>query len=73
MRLMRSKIVCRTNVNLSDQMKSRGSRARPLSERLCPSVTGGKNGQPSAYSPQLGLMYVPSIEGCGSIGTGAGC
>jgi alcohol dehydrogenase (cytochrome c) len=46
-----------------------GSRARPLSERLCPSVTGGKNWQPSAYNPQLGLMYVPSIEGCGSIET----
>src|SRR5262249_39847728 len=43
---------------------SHSSRARPVSERLCPSVAGGKNWQPSAYNPQLGLLYVPSIEGC---------
>jgi alcohol dehydrogenase (cytochrome c) len=48
---------------------SHGTRARPSSERLCPSVTGGKNWQPSAYNPQLGLVYIPSIEGCGSIET----
>jgi alcohol dehydrogenase (cytochrome c) len=46
-----------------------GSRARPLSERLCPSVTGGKNWQPTAYNPRLGLLYIPSIEGCGSTET----
>jgi alcohol dehydrogenase (cytochrome c) len=48
---------------------SHSSRARRVSERLCPSVTGGKNWQPSAYNPQLGLLYVPSIEGCGSTET----
>jgi len=48
---------------------SHGTRARPDSDRLCPSVTGGKNWQPSAYNPQLGLLYIPSIEGCGSIQT----
>jgi alcohol dehydrogenase (cytochrome c) len=46
-----------------------GTRARPQSDRLCPSVTGGKNWQPSAYNPQLGLVFIPSIEGCGSIQT----
>jgi len=48
---------------------SHGTRARPLSQKLCPSVSGGKNWQPSAYNPQLGLMYIPSIEGCSSIET----
>jgi alcohol dehydrogenase (cytochrome c) len=48
---------------------SHGSRAKPLSDRLCPSVTGGKNWQPTAYNPELGLLYIPSIEGCGSIQT----
>jgi alcohol dehydrogenase (cytochrome c) len=31
-----------------------GTRARPFGDRLCPSVSGGKNWQPSAYNPQLG-------------------
>jgi alcohol dehydrogenase (cytochrome c) len=48
---------------------SHGTRARPAGDRLCPSVSGGKNWQPSAYNPQLGLIYIPSIEGCGSIQT----
>ena len=48
---------------------SHGTRARPVSERLCPSVSGGKNWQPSAYNPQLGLIFIPSIEGCSSIQT----
>jgi alcohol dehydrogenase (cytochrome c) len=48
---------------------SHGTRARPLSEKLCPSVSGGKNWQPGAYNPQLGLIYIPSIEGCSSIQT----
>jgi alcohol dehydrogenase (cytochrome c) len=43
---------------------SHGTRANPLSSRLCPSIQGGKNWEPSAYSPQTGLLYVPSIEGC---------
>ncbi len=48
---------------------SHGTRARHAGDRLCPSVSGGKNWQPSAYNPQLGLIYIPSIEGCGSIQT----
>jgi alcohol dehydrogenase (cytochrome c) len=34
-------------------------------------VTGGKNWQPSAYNPQNGLLFIPSIEGCGSTETAA--
>jgi alcohol dehydrogenase (cytochrome c) len=43
---------------------SHGTRANPLSARLCPSIQGGKNWQPTAYNPELGLLYIPSIEGC---------
>jgi alcohol dehydrogenase (cytochrome c) len=43
---------------------SHGTRANPLSNRLCPTIQGGKNWEPSAYNPQTGLLYVPSIEGC---------
>jgi alcohol dehydrogenase (cytochrome c) len=46
---------------------SHGMRAKPKSERLCPSHFGGKNWEPSAYNPQLNLLYVPSIEGCNFI------
>jgi alcohol dehydrogenase (cytochrome c) len=46
---------------------SHGTRARPVGDKLCPSVSGGKNWQPSAYNSQLGLIYIPSIEGCSSI------
>ena len=48
---------------------SHGTRARPLGDTVCPSVTGGKNWQPGAYNPQAGLVYIPSIEGCGQIET----
>src|SRR6516165_1400853 len=48
---------------------SHGTRAKPQSAKLCPSIQGGKNWEPSAYNPQLGLLYVPSIEGCGAIKT----
>jgi len=37
--------------------------------RTCPSHFGGKNWEPSAYNPQLGLLYIPSIEGCNAIET----
>ena len=47
---------------------SRGSRAGP-SQRTCPSNVGGKNWEPSAYNPELGVMFVPSIEGCNIIET----
>ncbi len=48
---------------------SHGTRARPLSNRLCPTLMGGKNWEPSAYNPELGLLFVPSIEGCNDIRT----
>jgi alcohol dehydrogenase (cytochrome c) len=48
---------------------SHGTRAKPKGEKLCPAVSGGKNWQPSAYNPELGLIYIPSIEGCNYIGT----
>ena len=43
---------------------SHGSRAKPKSEKLCPSHFGGKNWQPGAYNPELNLLFIPSIEGC---------
>ncbi len=30
---------------------------------------GGKNWEPSAYNPELGLMFIPSIEGCNTLET----
>jgi alcohol dehydrogenase (cytochrome c) len=46
-----------------------GSRARPKGDKLCPAHAGGKNWEPSAYNPELGLLYIPSIEGCNYIET----
>jgi alcohol dehydrogenase (cytochrome c) len=48
---------------------SHGTRANPHSDKLCTAHTGGKNWEPSAYNPQLGLLYIPSIEGCDYIDT----
>ena len=48
---------------------SHGTRAKPNSGKLCPAHTGGKNWEPSAYNPELGLLYIPSIEGCDFIET----
>ncbi len=48
---------------------SHGTRAKPLSNRLCPTIMGGKNWEPTAYNPELGLLFVPSIEGCNDIKT----
>src|SRR5262249_19505633 len=48
---------------------SHGTRAKPLSNKLCPSTQGGKNWERSAYNPELGLLYIPSIEGCNEIKT----
>jgi alcohol dehydrogenase (cytochrome c) len=48
---------------------SHGTRAKPNSDKLCPAHTGGKNWEPSAYSPETGLLYIPSIEGCDFIDT----
>ncbi len=35
----------------------------------CPTNSGGKNWEPSAYNPELHLLYVPSTEGCNVIET----
>ncbi len=35
--------------------------------RLCPAHFGGKNWEPTAYNPELQLLYIPSIEGCNSL------
>ncbi len=48
---------------------SHGTRANPQSATLCPNIQGGKNWEPSAYNPELGLLYVPTIEGCNTIDT----
>jgi alcohol dehydrogenase (cytochrome c) len=45
---------------------SHGMRGEPPS-KVCPSHSGGKNWEPSAYNPELGLLFIPSIEGCDSI------
>ena len=37
--------------------------------RTCPTNSGGKNWEPTAYNPELGLLYIPSIEGCNLIET----
>jgi alcohol dehydrogenase (cytochrome c) len=47
---------------------SHGMRGQP-STRTCPTNVGGKNWEPSAYNPELGLMFIPSIEGCNTIET----
>jgi PQQ-dependent dehydrogenase (methanol/ethanol family) len=31
---------------------------------ICPSLEGGKNQQPAAFSPQTGLFYVPTVNLC---------
>jgi alcohol dehydrogenase (cytochrome c) len=48
---------------------SHGTRAQPKGNKLCPSHFGGKNWEPTAYNPELGLLYIPSIEGCNYIET----
>ncbi len=48
---------------------SHGTRAQPKGNKLCPSHFGGKNWEPTAYNPELGLLYIPSIEGCNFIET----
>jgi alcohol dehydrogenase (cytochrome c) len=48
---------------------SHGTRANPKSERLCPSHYGAKNWEPSAYSPDTGLLYIPTIDGCNYLET----
>jgi alcohol dehydrogenase (cytochrome c) len=48
---------------------SHGTRAKPKGEKLCPAHSGGKNWEPSAYSSELGLIYIPSAEACNTIET----
>ena len=48
---------------------SHSSRAKPKNERLCPSHFGGKNWQPTAYNPELNLLFNPSVEGCNFLET----
>jgi alcohol dehydrogenase (cytochrome c) len=47
---------------------SHGMRGQP-SIRTCPSNVGGKNWEPSAYNPELRLIFIPTIEGCNTIVT----
>ena len=47
---------------------SHGLRGQAAS-KTCPAISGGKNWQPSAYNPELNLLYLPTIEGCNSITT----
>jgi PQQ-dependent dehydrogenase (methanol/ethanol family) len=35
-----------------------------MTSDICPSTTGGKDEEPSAYSPRTGLMYVPAVNVC---------
>jgi len=48
---------------------SHGTRANPKSEKLCPAHFGGKNWEPTAYNPELGLLYIPTIDGCNQLET----
>jgi alcohol dehydrogenase (cytochrome c) len=48
---------------------SHSNRSRPISNKLCPAHTGGKNWEPGAYNPELQLLYIPSIEGCNFVET----
>jgi PQQ-dependent dehydrogenase (methanol/ethanol family) len=35
-----------------------------MTKDICPSTAGGKDEEPSAYSPRTGLLYVPSFNLC---------
>jgi alcohol dehydrogenase (cytochrome c) len=48
---------------------SHPTRANPKGNPLCTSHFGGKNWEPSAYNPQLGVIYIPTIEGCNALET----
>jgi lanthanide-dependent methanol dehydrogenase len=38
-----------------------------ITENICPSPLGGKDWEPSAYSPQTRLFYVPAINVCNNL------
>jgi alcohol dehydrogenase (cytochrome c) len=48
---------------------SHGSRANPQGGKLCPAHFGAKNWEPTAYNPELNLLYIPSYEGCNEVFT----
>jgi alcohol dehydrogenase (cytochrome c) len=48
---------------------SHGLRANVNGDRLCPSHFGAKNWEPSAYNPELGLLFVTAKEGCNYVFT----
>ena len=41
---------------------SHGSRANPQGDKLCPAHFGAKNWEPTAYNPELNLLYIPSYR-----------
>jgi alcohol dehydrogenase (cytochrome c) len=45
-----------------------GMRGNPMAT-VCPSHFGAKNWEPTAYNPNLHLIYVPSVEGCDGLET----
>ena len=60
------------NPNADLQTYNPGShpdRAHPQGGPLCTSHFGGKNWEPTAYNPSLGLIYIPTIEGCNALET----
>ena len=42
-------------------------RSRPTTDVKCPTTSGGKNWQPTAFNPDLNIMYIPSAEGCNKL------
>ena len=45
-----------------------GTHADP-NATVCPSHFGAKNWEPTAYNPELRLLYIPSVEGCDNLQT----
>src|SRR5207248_6304567 len=43
---------------------SKATKQRKLVKNICPSLEGGKNQQPAAFSPRTGLFYVPTNNLC---------
>ncbi|MBD9357110.1 PQQ-dependent dehydrogenase, methanol/ethanol family [Methylomonas albis] len=38
-----------------------------LTEKVCPSVLGGKGWEPASFSPKTGLFYAPTFNLCGNL------
>ena len=45
-------------------MENPGMEPSPNGTRICPSVRGASNWMSPTYSPQTGLLYVPTLEEC---------